>query len=82
MAHKITMYQCDFCRKKYASKSYAEKNHEPFCIYNPVRKSCITCTHFSSANAFDLQKCDLSTFDISEKIKVECSLHVEKDIED
>ena len=78
MAHKITKYQCDFCRKSFASKSYAEKQHEPVCFYNPARKSCITCNNFSDSFHDGIEvywsSCIVGK-NISEKLKVECSLH-------
>lgn len=81
MAHKVTMYQCDFCRRKFASKSYAEKEHEPVCLYNPKRKGCVTCKHFNSS-IYDDQDCMLKNINlIDNKVRVECSLHVPKEIE-
>lgn len=44
MPEKIEAWQCDFCDRKYTTKSNA-KRHEKVCIFNPEVKACITCEH-------------------------------------
>lgn len=39
---EIIMFQCDHCKKKYASK-YRTRDHEKECWKNPETKSCNTC---------------------------------------
>jgi len=39
---EIIMFQCDHCKKKYASK-YRTRYHEKECWKNPETKSCNTC---------------------------------------
>jgi len=79
MAHKIIKYKCDFCRKSFMSKSYAEKQHEPVCFYNPKRKGCITCNNFYTYEYDTPQHCGVN-IDISNKLKVECYSHKLKQI--
>lgn len=39
---EVIVFQCDHCRKKYASK-YRTRDHEKECWKNPENKSCSTC---------------------------------------
>jgi hypothetical protein len=44
----VTAYICDFCpRKKRFAASVTAKKHEAQCFYNPVRRACATCVHYS-----------------------------------
>lgn len=44
----ITVFECDYCKKLYRSKSGILK-HEKRCFHNPVTKSCISCQFLGSA---------------------------------
>ena len=77
MASKVIRYQCNFCSKIYASKSYCEKHHEPVCFRNPLRKSCGTCKNFREFDGYDYD-CK-SGIDLSHKLKVECFSYVQKE---
>lgn len=44
MPKQIEAWQCDYCKKRYASKPNARR-HEKTCIFNPDCKACITCEH-------------------------------------
>lgn len=44
----ITVFECDYCKKLYKSKSGILK-HEKRCFNNPVTKSCISCQFLGSA---------------------------------
>jgi hypothetical protein len=73
MAHKITKYQCDFCRKSFASKSYAEK-HELTCFENVKSKSCITCSNFS-VYEYDIPRHCAVEKNLKLRLQTECPSH-------
>ncbi len=45
---EVRAYVCDFCpRKKRLASASGAKRHEARCFYNPSRRACATCQHFS-----------------------------------
>lgn len=48
----LSVFECDFCKKLYRSKSSISK-HEKICFRNPDTKSCVTCQHLSDAMIFN-----------------------------
>jgi len=45
ITENITLYQCDFCKKKLFLK-HAMVKHEDLCLSNPKNfKDCMECTH-------------------------------------
>lgn len=41
----VTVYKCEFCKKKYFQKPACEK-HEELCFHNPINKRpCFSCDH-------------------------------------
>ena len=41
--YQKTIFECDFCKKKYFIEGYAKK-HEDICFYNPKNKTaCLDC---------------------------------------
>lgn len=55
MAIAIIRWKCEYCRKHFASKNYAEK-HEKICYYDGEKKACPTCAHFFNDRA--ITKCE------------------------
>ena len=44
MSIKVIRYECRYCKKVFANKTYADR-HERNCYYNPNIRACATCTH-------------------------------------
>ena len=44
----VTAFICDFClrKRRFAHRGTAVR-HEMRCFYNPIRKACATCAHYS-----------------------------------
>ena len=50
MPKELTMYECEYCKKKrYKNKSSAVR-HEKKCFRNPETKSCATCEFYFPGN--------------------------------
>lgn len=50
---EITAYVCEFCPRKKARMSKSKTvTHEAICFYNPARKACVTCAHFSNGEGY------------------------------
>jgi hypothetical protein len=48
VAIAITRWKCQYCKKHFSSKNYAEK-HEKKCYYDEEKKACPTCKHFDNS---------------------------------
>lgn len=47
----MTVYICDYCRKKYFRKAAALR-HENFCYHNPENiRPCLSCVHLKKKDA-------------------------------
>lgn len=59
---EVTMYQCGFCKKKYAYKGSVMR-HEKKCYHNPIHKACASCGHFyQEVREFERENnCPIST---------------------
>ena len=45
---EVTMYECEYCKKKvYRNKSSARR-HEKKCFANPINKACRSCSNLNS----------------------------------
>lgn len=46
---EVTAFVCDYCPKKhrYAARGTVLR-HEQICYWNPARRACVTCEHFSN----------------------------------